>query len=69
MAAIFKHKKHILIFILFILFPIITLQAHETFKVIKVVDGDTLKVEYKAKEEYIRLIGIDTPKAESIKRH
>ncbi|MBI4089572.1 MAG: thermonuclease family protein [Candidatus Levybacteria bacterium] len=33
----------------------------ETFKVTKVVDGDTIKVLVNNKEETVRLIGIDTP--------
>jgi micrococcal nuclease len=32
-------------------------------KVINVVDGDTLKVNYKGKEESVRLIGIDAPES------
>jgi len=34
---------------------------NETFKVVKVVDGDTIKIEYNGSVESIRLIGIDTP--------
>jgi len=32
-------------------------------KVISVVDGDTLKINYKGKEESVRLIGIDAPES------
>ena len=32
-------------------------------KVIRLVDGDTLKVHYKGKEESVRLIGIDAPES------
>lgn len=32
-------------------------------KVIRVVDGDTIVVEYNGKEEKVRLIGIDTPES------
>ncbi len=47
------------IFILTLLaFP---LHAQQTTTVVRVVDGDTLKVRYWGKEESIRLIGIDTP--------
>jgi micrococcal nuclease len=35
----------------------------ESTKVISVVDGDTLKVNYKGKEESVRLIGIDAPES------
>ncbi len=38
-----------------------SLHAQQTTTVIRVVDGDTLKVRYWGKEESIRLIGIDTP--------
>ncbi len=37
--------------------------AQQTTTVIRVVDGDTLKVRYWGKEESIRLIGIDTPES------
>ena len=35
--------------------------AQETYNVLWVVDGDTLKVLYQGKKERVRLIGIDTP--------
>jgi len=35
--------------------------AQETYNVLWVVDGDTLKVLYQGKKESVRLIGIDTP--------
>jgi len=37
-------------------------------KVISVVDGDTLKVNYKGKEESVRLIGIDAPETRPNKK-
>jgi micrococcal nuclease len=39
------------------------LHAQQTTTVVRVVDGDTLKVRYWEKEESIRLIGIDTPES------
>lgn len=36
-------------------------EQKETFKVIKVIDGDTINVEINGKVETLRLIGIDTP--------
>ena len=33
------------------------------YKVIKVVDGDTLLIDYEGTKEYVRLIGIDTPES------
>lgn len=32
-----------------------------TYKVVEVVDGDTIKIDYNGKTETVRLIGIDTP--------
>ncbi len=44
------------------------LHAQQTTTVVRVVDGDTLKVRYCGKEESIRLIGIDPRRAELIRR-
>ena len=40
----------------------------EPAKVINVVDGDTLKINYKGKEESVRLIGIDAPESRPNKK-
>jgi len=40
-----------------------SLYAQQTTTVVRVIDGDTLKVRYWGKEESIRLIGIDTPES------
>ncbi len=40
-----------------------SLHAQQTTTVVRVVDGDTLKIRYWGKEESIRLIGIDTPES------
>lgn len=37
--------------------------SYENYKVVKVVDGDTIVVEHKGKEERVRLIGVDTPES------
>ena len=37
--------------------------AHETATLKNVMDGDTLKVQYKGGKENIRLIGIDAPES------
>ena len=37
-------------------------------KVLRVVDGDTLRVNYKGKEEGVRLIGIDAPESRPNKK-
>ena len=41
----------------------ISLEKLESAKVLKIVDGDTLKVRYKGIEESARLIGIDAPES------
>jgi len=46
----------------------LNLYALDTAKVIRVVDGDTLKIELKGKKESIRLIGIDTPESRANKK-
>ncbi len=45
-----------------------SLHAQQTTTVVRVVDGDTLKVRYWGKEESIRLIGIDTPESRANKK-
>lgn len=53
----------------FIIFAIaVSLQAGETIAVLRVLDGDTLIVNYKGKEESIRLIGIDAPESKANKK-
>ena len=41
--------------------PLLTKDDGQTFKVIKVIDGDTIQVLIYDKKETVRLIGIDTP--------
>ncbi len=50
-------------FIFILAFLSSSLHAQQTTTVVRVVDGDTLKVRYWGKEESIRLIGIDTPES------
>jgi len=64
--------KNLLIFFSILFF---TLSANsqninllDTATVIRIVDGDTLKINYKGKEESIRLIGIDTPESKPNKK-
>lgn len=42
---------------------IVPSQTATTYTVIRVVDGDTLKINYNGKEESVRLIGVDTPES------
>ena len=58
-----------------IIFLLLALPLHsqdllnlETGTVLRIVDGDTLKINYKGQEESIRLIGIDTPESRSNKK-
>jgi micrococcal nuclease len=46
----------------------ISVEKLESAKVLKVVDGDTLKVRYKGIEESVRLIGIDAPESRPNKK-
>ncbi len=50
-------------FVFILAFLSSSLYAQQTTTVVRVVDGDTLKVRYWGKEESIRLIGIDTPES------
>jgi len=51
-----------IIFTLTLILPI-NAGAQETATIVKVIDGDTLKVYYQKHEENTRLIGIDTPES------
>lgn len=55
-------KKIIPALCLLLLLPAALFSA-EKYKLIRVVDGDTIVVDYKGSHEKIRLIGIDTPEA------
>ncbi len=50
-------------FVFILAFISSSLHAQQTTTVVRIVDGDTLKVVYWGKEESIRLIGIDTPES------
>lgn len=52
--------------LLFCLLP--TANAGESAIVVRVVDGDTLLVVYDGVEEYVRLIGVDTPESRRNKK-
>ncbi len=57
-----------LLFIFILAFLSSPLHAQQTTTVVRIVDGDTLKVRYWGKEESIRLIGIDTPESRANKK-
>ncbi len=50
-------------FIFILAFLSSPLHAQQTTTVVRIVDGDTLKIRYWGKDESIRLIGIDTPES------
>ncbi len=56
-------RKLSILFVVLSFFLSTNTYAQQTTTVIRVVDGDTLKVRYWGKEESIRLIGIDTPES------
>jgi micrococcal nuclease len=58
-----KQSLKPLSFIFILTFLTSSLHAQQTTTVVRVVDGDTLKIRYWGKEESIRLIGIDTPES------
>lgn len=54
--------------LLLILFSTTLLYGEDAVRVLRVVDGNTLKVNYKGKEESVRLIGIDAPESRPNKK-
>lgn len=48
---------------LFLCFVVIPVKAQETYKVLKVIDGDTIQVDIHGKKEVVRLLGIDSPES------
>jgi len=56
-------KRALLIISLIFLFIVPSAYAQDTFKVLKVVDGDTISVDVRGKKEVVRLLGIDTPES------
>lgn len=45
----------------FIPYPTEDFTQDTPYKVLRVIDGDTIKIEYQGKETSVRLIGVDTP--------
>jgi micrococcal nuclease len=56
-------KRVLLIFSLIFLFVAPTVHAQDMFKVLKVIDGDTIQVDVRGHKEVVRLLGIDTPES------
>ena len=42
-------------------YPSVTFDEDKAYRILRVIDGDTIEVEYESKEEKVRLIGVDTP--------
>ena len=42
-------------------YPAEDFSRDKTYRVLNVVDGDTIKIEYEGRSESVRLIGVDTP--------
>lgn len=57
----FKIQLPLLLLLLSFLPPAVTIAQTFTVEVIRVIDGDTIKVDFQGQPESIRLIGIDTP--------
>lgn len=53
----------ILSLILVLVFLSSYLYSEQSITVVRIVDGDTLKINYKGQKESVRLIGIDTPES------
>ncbi len=55
-------KRYLIVLCLLIFLPAALFSA-EKYRLIRVVDGDTIIIDYNGSHEKIRLIGIDTPEA------
>jgi len=56
----FLNKLSPFLILLVFAFP---LHSQEAVKTLRIIDGDTLKLNYNGKEESVRLIGIDAPES------
>jgi micrococcal nuclease len=61
-------RRLLFLFAVLSLFAPVETQAQEIATVVRVIDGDTLKISYGDQEENIRLIGIDTPESQANKK-
>ena len=60
---VFK-KKFLILFLLFLVIPVmksVNSSENKWYKVIRIIDGDTLVIWYQNKQEKVRLFGIDAP--------
>ena len=63
-----KVLRHIFLSLLALLLGVSMVNAYNAATVVRVVDGDTLKIEMNGHEEAVRLIGIDTPESKINKK-
>jgi len=63
-----KLLRHIFLSVLALLLGVSMVHAYNAAIVVRVVDGDTLKIEMNGHEEAVRLIGIDTPESKINKK-
>ncbi|MBP1735352.1 MAG: thermonuclease (TNase) (Micrococcal nuclease)(nuclease), partial [Deltaproteobacteria bacterium] len=63
-----KVLRHIFLSLLALLLGVSMVNAYNAAIVVRVVDGDTLKIEMNGHEEAVRLIGIDTPESKINKK-
>lgn len=56
-----RNQLPLLLLLVSLLFPALAVAQTFTAKVIRVIDGDTIKVNLQGQTESVRLIGIDTP--------
>lgn len=58
--------KRVILFLLLLILPLsftAPVEAQEIFKVIKVIDGDTIVTDIRGHKETVRLLGVDTPES------
>jgi micrococcal nuclease len=60
---LFKIRLPLLLLLFSFLLPAVTVGQTFTVEVIRVIDGDTIKVDLQGQTESVRLIGIDTPES------
>jgi micrococcal nuclease len=57
--------KNTLFFLIFIIIASAAIAAADTCKLVSVIDGDTIKVEYENKIQSLRLIGVNAPEGKN----
>ncbi|QII10011.1 thermonuclease [Candidatus Kuenenia stuttgartiensis] len=50
------------------LFSGVQAETYDNAIIVRIIDGDTLKINYKGNEESVRLIGVDTPESKANKK-